>query len=142
MIDLDHFKVVNDIHGHYAGDVSLQSIARELQRNIRKTDLLCRVGGEEFAVICKHTGEESAMALSEKLRQSVEDLEISLDGNIIRITTSIGIATIPESDKPVNKDYFFLCADRALYSSKAAGRNKVTHCHHIDMDAIRILSEI
>ncbi len=141
LIDLDHFKIINDVYGHYAGDIVLQKVAQTLRANIRKTDLLCRVGGEEFAVICKHTGKENAINLSEKLRQSIEKLEIQLDQETIRLTTSIGITTIPDTDKAISKDYFYLCADRALYQSKASGRNRVTHSHHINLEAIRLITD-
>ena len=132
LIDLDHFKGVNDQYGHQAGDIILREVAQMLQKNLRQTDLLCRCGGEEFAAICKHTDHDSGLQLAEKLRLSVSKLTQTIEQQQICVTISIGIATIPDSAaSPADKGKFYLAADRALYYSKAHGRDQVTHCDDI-----------
>lgn len=133
LVDLDHFKKVNDEHGHYAGDIALKSTASALSKCLRKTDMLFRVGGEEFAILCKHSDEDSACFIAEKLRKAIYDLEIEIELKKITITASIGITTVPNNnvDDNFTLDDFYLCADRALYYSKDNGRNKCTHSRDI-----------
>jgi len=135
LIDLDHFKTVNDQYGHHAGDIVLREVAQNLQHHLRQLDLLCRCGGEEFAVICKHTDAQSALILAEKLRLAISKLTQTIEQQQIRVTISIGIATIPSTDSLAKKEPFYLAADRALYYSKAHGRDRITHSNDIPHDA-------
>lgn len=136
LLDLDHFKSINDIHGHYAGDIVLKSVATTLLNSLRKTDRLFRVGGEEFAVLCKHTDEDHASIIAEKLRKSINDLDIDVEHKKIQVTTSIGVSTIPNSiiKGDFTRDDFYLCSDRALYYSKDNGRNRTTLSRDIPDD--------
>ena len=119
LADIDHFKQVNDRYGHQRGDVVLQRFSLLLKDHIRDADTLGRWGGEEFLIICPHTGEDGAKALSENLRVAVEALSFS-DG--LRLTASFGVAEAREA----NTDELIGRADRALYDSKETGRNRTT----------------
>lgn len=123
MIDLDHFKRVNDDFGHAAGDVVLRAFAAELQKILRKSDLLGRIGGEEFGVLLRFTDLPSASRLAEKLRARVSAMEIPFEGNTIRITVSIGISVQRPADD--NLDTLMSRADSAMYAAKNAGRDRV-----------------
>jgi diguanylate cyclase (GGDEF)-like protein len=126
LIDADHFKRINDTLGHPVGDKALQTIARVLEANCRKTDVLARYGGEEFAVILPNADYSGAICAAERFRAAVER-EARME---IPLTVSVGAATAaPRSDgKTLLAD-----ADRALYASKRNGRNRVTHVQ--DMSA-------
>ncbi len=119
MFDIDHFKAVNDTYGHAAGDRVLKKISSAVTGNIRKSDILGRVGGEEFAVLATETTAESALALAEKIRSAVEAAEHDDAG---RITVSIGVSAY-ETD--LTMDEFVRRADKALYTAKNNGRNRV-----------------
>ena len=124
LLDLDHFKKVNDQHGHLAGDHVLQVFATAIQESVRNEDVFARYGGEEFAVITRVIGREEAKAFGERLRSLVEGLEIDHGGVRIPITMSVGVAGLPENkvDSPLD---LVAAADRALYWAKAKGRNCV-----------------
>lgn len=122
IIDLDHFKVVNDTHGHAAGDYVLQQVSMILRAHMRNRDLLSRLGGEELAVLLPDTDAARAQQVAERLRQAVEALEIHWEGQDIAITASIGLAVAP-GDLPANQ--LFVQADAALYAAKRGGRNRV-----------------
>jgi two-component system cell cycle response regulator len=119
LLDLDHFKLINDRHGHPMGDAVLRRFADEVGVNLRASDILGRWGGEEFLVICPHLGLDAAMKLAEKLRQALEALPFD-EG--IRLTASIGVAEYKSSEEIFN---FVERADRALYRAKEGGRNQV-----------------
>lgn len=126
MVDLDHFKSVNDTYGHNAGDIVLRSTANRLQGMLRATDTLCRYGGEEFALILPHITQEHSKFLLDRLRKAIESMIVELDdGTTISVTLSVGIAQFIEG---VSSGELVRRADGALYASKAAGRNCVT-CH-------------
>lgn len=122
IVDLDHFKLVNDNHGHAAGDYVLQQVSMTLRAGTRGRDLLSRLGGEELAVLLPDTGPERAKQIAERLRQSIEALELHWDGRPVPITASFGVAvapgTVPAAD-------LFVKADAALYAAKRGGRNRV-----------------
>jgi diguanylate cyclase len=122
IIDLDHFKVVNDTHGHAAGDYVLQQVSMILRAHMRNRDLLSRLGGEELAVLLPDTDAARAQQVAERLRQAVETLEIHWEGQVIAITASIGLTVAP-GDLPA--DQLFVQADAALYAAKRGGRNRV-----------------
>ncbi|MFC3229286.1 diguanylate cyclase [Marinibaculum pumilum] len=121
--DLDHFKAVNDDHGHDVGDAVLAAVGAVLQRRLRNADLSGRLGGEEFAVLLPETGQEGALCVAEKLRRDIADLSIAGGGGEVRPTASFGLSTLVTDD---DIDSLRKRADEALYASKEAGRNRVT----------------
>jgi diguanylate cyclase (GGDEF)-like protein len=123
IIDVDHFKLINDTHGHEVGDSVLRAIARVLDEGVRTTDVSARVGGEEMALILKDTGLEGALELSERLRAGIEALRFPFGPEEIRVTASFGVATYPTH--VAEWAGLYRAADRALYEAKAAGRNQV-----------------
>jgi diguanylate cyclase (GGDEF)-like protein len=123
-MDLDHFKLINDRYGHEVGDIVLQEFVGCLMENIRKTDLLGRIGGEEFLLLLPGTKLDGAKLLAEKLRQKVEGLMPLIGENRIPFTTSIGIAVSREGRDSITS--LKQEADQAMYQAKAQGRNRVT----------------
>ncbi|MDB5987548.1 MAG: putative diguanylate cyclase domain with sensor domain, partial [Nevskia sp.] len=123
MIDADHFKKVNDTYGHDAGDAVLKALATSLQNGIRSSDILARLGGEEFAVLMPGVGIDGARELAERLLREVGALEVRVDGQPIRFTISIGVAA-PDHER-VLIDALLKAADQALYRAKSAGRNRL-----------------
>lgn len=123
MLDIDHFKRVNDTYGHQAGDEVLKILAATLMADIRAEDMACRYGGEEFLILLPNMPLSAALARAEVWRRSVEALCI-VHGNFpIRFTVSLGVAAYPEHAK--TPDDLTRCADQALYRAKDAGRNRV-----------------
>ncbi|HYN85560.1 MAG TPA: sensor domain-containing diguanylate cyclase [Pyrinomonadaceae bacterium] len=120
MLDVDHFKGVNDTHGHAAGDVALRMLADAFRQELRGEDTAARYGGEEFAVILPQASYEGAMAVAERLRSRIEDIDVP---NVRRITASFGVATFPTHGD--SRDLLVNAADRALYRAKGDGRNCV-----------------
>jgi diguanylate cyclase (GGDEF)-like protein len=121
MFDLDHFKRVNDIHGHAKGDEVLATVAAVVQSVVRDSDFVGRYGGEEFIALLPDTARRGGVMLAEKLRQAIEELEIpDLDR---RLSASFGVAMLPGD--AVNGEQLLRAADRALYAAKNAGRNRV-----------------
>lgn len=128
LIDIDHFKNINDTYGHYTGDLVLKSLGHLLLKNVRKTDIVARYGGEEIAVIAPHTSVPTAVDLAERLRQVVEKSVIvpadeQEDRQAVTITVSIGIAGLDQ--QIVNKQSLIERTDKALYRAKQKGRNRV-----------------
>jgi len=124
MIDVDHFKRINDIHGHPAGDQVLRSVAGLLAGRLRRQDTLGRYGGEEFCVIAPDTGREGALRLAESLRETVTAATLTTDQGGHRVTVSIGCALCEPGQERVLKD-LLAEADAALYQAKKAGRDRV-----------------
>ncbi|QQR74680.1 MAG: diguanylate cyclase [Holophagales bacterium] len=128
LADLDHFKSINDRHGHLVGDLVLKRTAQAVALALRATDTVGRFGGEEFLVVLPETDLTGASAVAEKLREVVEELQIELeDGEVLGVTTSIGLASVPDAERPGLKSARDLLveADRALYRAKAEGRNRI-----------------
>ncbi|MES9826135.1 MAG: diguanylate cyclase [Candidatus Thiodiazotropha endolucinida] len=124
MLDIDHFKQVNDKHGHQIGDAVLTSLATSFEHNIRKTDYAARYGGEEFVIVLSETPLDQAKDLAERLRQQVADHPIRLGiKDEISLTISIGVATYPDHADSWNG--LIKAADMAMYAAKKAGRNQV-----------------
>lgn len=123
-VDLDHFKSVNDTHGHDAGDAVLKMAAHTLQHHIRKSDALGRVGGEEFSVFLPDTDQAGAMALAETLRGAVEAARVQVGENTLQVTASIGVATSLQRAMPMLA--LQKAADEAMYQAKKSGRNRVS----------------
>ena len=123
LLDLDHFKNINDTYGHQAGDQVLEAFAEVITDSIRGTDSAGRYGGEEFIVLLPETALENAVALAERLRQRVAELRVQSGDNTIKLTTSIGVAVYPDHADSWKSLYPIL--DKALYAAKHAGRNAV-----------------
>jgi len=124
MLDLDHFKSINDTFGHLVGDAVLKAVAMILRGLTRGNDVVARYGGEEFAVLLPDTGEEQALMVAERIRTAMENYPIhELSPGLRRLTVSIGVATYRLG---LGKNNFIRLADKALYLSKQAGRNRVT----------------
>lgn len=125
-IDIDHFKSINDKFGHPAGDQVLIEVANQLQENLRQTDILARIGGEEFSILLPETSTKSAIAFAERIREAQSKLKITGEWQgEITLSVSIGVSSFLSSDKAF--DDLFSRADKALYEAKNSGRNKVFH---------------
>jgi diguanylate cyclase (GGDEF)-like protein len=122
VIDIDHFKKINDAHGHQTGDVALKHIARCVQENLRPHDLLVRYGGEEFAVLLTEADQEETARVADRLRSKVEEIEIRSREIAFRVTLSIGITMTQNTD---DLDHLIREADQALYLAKQRGRNRI-----------------
>jgi diguanylate cyclase (GGDEF)-like protein len=123
MIDIDHFKSVNDRYGHGIGDIVLRETAAVLRRGTRKNEVVCRLGGEEFLVIAPGIGVEACAVFAERLRHAVEHNRIAVDGFDGHVTASLGVATLGPGVGSV--DELLKTADRRVYIAKSAGRNRV-----------------
>jgi diguanylate cyclase (GGDEF)-like protein len=135
MVDIDHFKRINDNYGHQAGDVVLRTFANLLQKAVRPYDIVCRYGGEEFLLIMEIQGDKEAEILFERIRERVSSTDIKYQGEIIKITASFGIYVITPSTE-LTLHELVTTADEALYQAKDAGRNKV-----IIRSDVRLLDE-
>jgi two-component system cell cycle response regulator len=124
MIDLDHFKAVNDTYGHQTGDHVLRDVAQLLQHEVRSVDIVARYGGEEFVVVLPETVTDGAVAFAERIRERIETRMFETNGHSLLLTTSIGVATFP-SPRVASMDDLIARADEALYRAKADGRNRV-----------------
>jgi diguanylate cyclase (GGDEF)-like protein len=123
MFDLDHFKSINDTHGHLAGDAVLKHIAARVRSKVRSNDVVARIGGEEFAVLLPETDEVGARAFAEKLRQLIAEDVVDACGNEVRVTVSLGVAEFePSMAAP---DALIQRADERLYEAKRSGRNRI-----------------
>jgi diguanylate cyclase (GGDEF)-like protein len=121
IVDLDHFKRVNDTYGHSRGDDALAATAATMAGTVRNSDFVGRMGGEEFIVLLPDTPNDAAVHVAQKLRQAIETLEVP--GIPDGLTVSVGVATYP--DDAVESDAVLRLADRALYLAKKLGRNRV-----------------
>ena len=134
MLDIDHFKNVNDTYGHAAGDAALRELAQRIETQVRVSDIAARFGGEEFVVLLPGTEIESGTLLAERIRKAVSATPIDIgDGNSITITVSIGVASVAPGqdvdDLKTSGESLLARADVALYSAKSAGRDQVTAEH-------------
>jgi diguanylate cyclase (GGDEF)-like protein len=125
IVDIDHFKKINDDHGHLSGDLALRTMADGLRRRLRGQDIAGRWGGEEFIVILPGTDAAGACGLAENLRRSAEQARlVALDGRPIGLTISIGVHALDAASGDARDD-MIAAADRALYLAKQNGRNRV-----------------
>jgi diguanylate cyclase (GGDEF)-like protein len=134
-IDLDHFKVVNDTHGHAAGDEVIRTLTRVVLANLRKIDRMFRVGGEEFIVTLPGADSTAAQSAAERIRTAVASEPVTVDGKSIPITVSIGVA-VASAPHPGRVDVLLKAVDEALYQAKESGRNRVVVAPDI-YDAVR-----
>ncbi len=122
LLDIDHFKQLNDIHGHRAGDLMLQTVSRVLRRTCRATDYICRFGGEEFAIILTRCNPSHSGIVAERYRKSIEAGMLMYEGKELRVTASFGFAHYIENE---TAEVVIERADAALYAAKRSGRNRV-----------------
>jgi diguanylate cyclase (GGDEF)-like protein len=120
MLDIDHFKGINDEHGHSAGDEVLKAVATTIKDQLRNIDMVFRYGGEEFLVLLSATPREGAQLVGERLRESVLGLQCVAQGRPVQISISLGCATLELGE---SVDGLLNRADKALYSAKRSGRN-------------------
>jgi two-component system, cell cycle response regulator len=123
MMDLDHFKKVNDQYGHEGGDEVLRRVGEIIQSSLRDVDVAARFGGEEFAILLPETDKSDAVAIAERIRQRVEAADIQAAGQRIKVTTSAGVCAMPERN--VEPGNIVRTADQLLYEAKRTGRNRV-----------------
>ncbi|HEX6304161.1 MAG TPA: diguanylate cyclase [Anaerolineales bacterium] len=123
LLDLDHFKDVNDTYGHHTGDDVLQSVAERFRDNIRPADIMGRYGGEEFTILLPETDLAGARQLADRLRTQIADVPVDDKGESIRVTVSLGVAS--KGDDTPDVDALLHKADEAMYEAKRAGRNQV-----------------
>ena len=123
MLDIDHFKTVNDTFGHDAGDDVLKSMVAEILELLRGSDIFCRLGGEEFAAILTHTAPAQGVLAAERLRQALKALTVNTANGLVRYTVSIGVASLVESNLSLAQ--IMKNADTALYEAKNQGRDRV-----------------
>jgi len=136
LVDVDHFKRVNDDHGHLFGDIVLQGIAEGLRAYARRSDIVARYGGEEFAILLTDTNLRSAMYVSERLRSSAENRHFEARTEIVNVTASFGVACSEDLAAELTPEALLKAADLALYASKDAGRN----CVHLYRSGELLLS--
>ncbi len=124
MFDLDHFKKINDTHGHLAGDHVLRDVVRRLRSRIRKEELLARYGGEEFVVVLPEADHKGATDFAEQIRRLIAEEPFEFEGEIITLTISVGVATIL-GQSAIDTAQFLRLVDDNLYRAKRGGRNRV-----------------
>ena len=124
MFDVDHFKKINDTWGHPAGDFVLTRIAHKVNETVRAEDLFARYGGEEFALMLRESAVDKALRCAERCRKAIDSTEFSFNGTPIKVTISLGVATLFDSDFAQPEDLIG-AADKYLYRAKKGGRNRV-----------------
>ncbi|GGD48226.1 GGDEF domain-containing protein [Lacimicrobium alkaliphilum] len=123
MLDIDHFKSVNDTHGHPAGDEVIKALAAIIKASVRETDIPGRYGGEEFSIVLPDTDAQSATQVAERIRRATQGKTINHEGVTLQVTVSLGIAQL--EDHHDDHMHWISAADQALYQAKESGRNKV-----------------
>jgi diguanylate cyclase (GGDEF)-like protein len=122
VLDIDYFKLINDAHGHQAGDAAIRHVATHANACLRNGDVFGRIGGEEFAALLPHTDEPTALKVAERIRQVIEQTPLEHHGEQIHITVSIGLMSGPLTGD--NIETLIQCADKVMYRAKTAGRNR------------------
>ncbi len=134
MIDIDHFKHVNDKYGHQVGDRVLKTVADGIRSVMRPEDVLARFGGEEFVVLARGISLNGAAALAERIRRHIEGLTLAVNNRDVRVSVSIGVVSaVPGADR--SAEALVVSADEALYRAKRSGRNRVCTCLRTDAAA-------
>lgn len=123
MVDIDNFKKINDVYGHFIGDQIICAVADECKKILRQTDLICRFGGEEFIALLPGTSLDVAVMIAERLRRKVEELSLEVNGISVMVTVSIGVCHIKDAYDSL--DTLLNQADQAMYQAKTAGRNQI-----------------
>jgi len=127
LLDIDHFKNINDIYGHAAGDQALSVFVRTCQQNLRAIDVFARLGGDEFVILLPETDCDQAYTALERFRKALTAAPFDFAGQSVQITSSIGISHL--ANEPESLDAFLGRADEALYQAKEAGRNQIAIVH-------------
>jgi len=133
MIDIDHFKNINDTYGHQAGDSALIAVGSAIEKACRENDFAARWGGEEFIVLLHGADADQSLIVAERIREHIAKVNV-FDNSI---SASVGVSTLSPSTADVQKrfmDQLISAADKALYAAKASGRNRVVHSIHISVD--------
>ncbi len=125
ILDIDKFKNINDTYGHAVGDKVIISLANNLEKNIRESDVVARFGGEEFVILLNNTNLENSVLIAEKIRKKIEDIEIIDGDNILKFTASFGVAKYEDTLDSEKIEHTLKRADNALYIAKENGRNQV-----------------
>ena len=125
MLDIDHFKRINDAYGHPFGDLVLRRIANLLAGCLRQTEIACRYGGEEFGIILRETDHTGAMIAAERIRSTIEALELRFNTLTVRVTASLGVSSNEHLEADFSPNQLLLAADECLYLAKQQGRNRV-----------------
>jgi diguanylate cyclase (GGDEF)-like protein len=125
MLDIDHYKFINDTYGHVVGDLALKAIAHQLQENIRETDTLGRYGGDEFSILLTETDLDGALEIAERIRSTINQKCIKVDIYEFSFTISLGVASLNQSMTDLSQ--LLMTADLALYDAKKLHRNQVRH---------------
>ena len=125
MIDVDHFKTINDTYGHQFGDEVLNAVADALVHTVHSFDYVCRYGGDEFSVVCPDSDIDGAHQLAEQIRQNIAAIDLPIKDKRVHITASIGVASFPDN-MVESVTEFIAIADQAMYTSKRSGRNQTT----------------
>ncbi|MDF3069148.1 MAG: diguanylate cyclase [Polyangiaceae bacterium] len=123
LVDIDHFKLINDTYGHARGDLVLQLVANAIGRLLRPYDALCRYGGEEFVIVARDATLRNAEVLAERVRRQIEGLRFDVDGRSVTVTVSVGVTTAYPAPGTAETESLLLAVDMALYEAKASGRN-------------------
>ncbi len=124
MFDIDHFKKINDTYGHPAGDAILQKVSARVLETVRQEDLFARYGGEEFALMLRESAADNAIKCAERCRRAVDGADLAFNGTPIRVTISLGVATLFDTDF-TQPEELISAADKYLYRAKRGGRNRV-----------------
>jgi len=135
LVDLDHFKAVNDTHGHEVGNVALQHLAEILRNEVRTTDIVCRYGGEEFAMIFPETHLNLAVKVADRIRVEIQNNPVRLDEREISLTASMG-ASVYMKTSVLDIDTFVDSVDKYLYEAKQSGRNCICHIDYADLRTV------
>ena len=136
LLDIDHFKSINDRYGYQGGDVIIRDVAKIVAARTRRSDVACRYGGDEFFILCRRATISSAVAIADDLHQALAEKTYRIDGHELHVSVSIGVATIPGVHNIASATEFFQCADEALRHCKKQGRNGVVHYSMLDRNQI------
>ncbi len=132
LVDIDHFKDFNERYGYRAGDDILRAVARIISERIRRTDVACRFGGDEFFLLCRRATIASSLTVADELHEAITAQPLRIADQPIAVTLSMGIATLPGTEPIETAEQFFKCADIALHFGKRHGRNHVAHYSMLD----------
>jgi diguanylate cyclase (GGDEF)-like protein len=139
VLDVDHFKLVNDNHGHPSGDYVLKEMAVTMKQSVRESDVVSRTGGEEFAVILPKADRSQAAMFAERIRRTIASREFTVYGRSIRVTASVGCTCYPADAEATEADMLVYFADQALLSAKESGRDRVVEFHELAPEVRRRL---
>ena len=134
MLDVDHFKIINDTHGHPCGDYVLKELAVIFKQSVRESDVVARTGGEEFSVVLPHAGPDQAKLFAERIRKHVRERQFIVYGENIHATISIGRASYPADAEIIEPEMLAYFADQALLTAKETGRDRVVGVCDLDVD--------